>query len=30
MILVGGQGQPDQDAEGRIADFGSVEVYDIA
>ena len=30
MILVGGQGQPDQDAEGRIADFGRVEVYDIA
>ncbi len=30
MILVGGQGQPDRDAEGRIADFGRVEVYDIA
>ena len=30
MILVGGQGQPYQDAEGRIADFGRVEVYDIA
>lgn len=30
MILVGGQGQPDQDASGRIADFGRVEVYDIA
>lgn len=30
MILVGGQGQPDKNAEGRIADFGRVEVYDIA
>ncbi len=30
MILIGGQGQPDRDAEGRIADFGRVEVYDIA
>jgi WD40 repeat protein len=30
MILAGGQGQPDQDAEGRIADFGRIEVYEIA
>jgi len=30
MILVGGQGQPDKDEQGRIADFGRLEVYDIA
>lgn len=30
MILAGGQGQPDRDGEGRIADFGRIETYDIA
>lgn len=30
MILVGGQGQPDKDKDGRIADFGRIEVYDVA
>ncbi|MGA0039279.1 MAG: WD40 repeat domain-containing protein [Pirellulales bacterium] len=30
MLLAGGQGQPDKNAEGRIADFGRIEIYDIA
>ena len=30
MILVGGQGQPDKDKDGRIADFGRIEVYDVS
>jgi WD40 repeat protein len=30
MILAGGQGQPGKGEDGRIADFGRVEVYDIS
>lgn len=30
MMLAGGQGQPGKGEDGRIADFGRVEVYDIS
>jgi hypothetical protein len=29
LVVVGGQGQPGKDAEGKFSDFGRVEVYSI-